>query len=814
VRLEWSRDGRFEDRASLVFLNRRLPSPPFSTRTDAGWSIVETEALRLRYRPDGRDFNAENLSIEIEVGGHRVAWHPGMPDEGNLHGTTRTLDNVRGATALEPGLVSRGGWTVVDDTRTPLFEGRQPPWVVARPETESSDWYFFGYGRDYQAALGDYVKVAGRIPLPPRFAFGSWWSRHWAYTDRELMRLVAEFESHQVPLDVLVIDMDWHVTFGTRWEPDRKDASGQRLGWTGYTWDRRLFPDPERFLAWCRRHGLKVTLNLHPASGVQPHEEQYPAMARAMGIDPASGTYVPFDITDRRFARHYFDLLHHPLERQGVDFWWLDWQQEHDTPIAGLNPTWWLNHLHATDMEERGIRPLIFHRWGGLGNHRYQVGFSGDTYSTWDSLGFQPFFTATAANVGYAYWSHDIGGHQPGPIPPELYTRWVQYGVFSPVLRTHTTKHPGAERRLWAYPAEHATAMREAFLLRDALVPYIYTAARQTYDTGVAFIRPLYYEHPTFDEAYEYTDQYMFGDAMMVAPVTHPADETTGLAGRTVWLPPGSWVEWSSGARLEGPAQAERRFALDEVPVYVTAGAVVPMQPGRRARARAAGSLVFAIFPGPRGEGVVYEDEGAGLGYQHGAFAWTRVEHREVAPGRRLVRIAPREGRYPGMPESRAYEIRLVGALPPARVLHAGRPLPCFDDEARDEARRGRRPAGWLVEGDTLTTRVFVPAVEASGGAEIVLEAPERIAGVRVDGFAGALARVNRAMRVVKHTWPRGAAPPALIEVAQTGRRIELGPDRAAAELEAFWRALPGVPREIRALQISEAEILRALAQL
>ena len=124
--------------------------------------------------------------------------------------------------------------------------------------------------------------------------------------------------------------------------------------------------------------------------------------------------------------------------------------------MPGVNPTWWLNYVHFTDQQREGKRPLLFHRWGGLGNHRYQIGFSGDTISVWDSLAFQPWFTATAANVGYAYWSHDIGGHMPGAVDPELYTRWVQFGAFSPILRTHTTKNPDSERRIWAYPEPYS----------------------------------------------------------------------------------------------------------------------------------------------------------------------------------------------------------------------------------------------------------------------------------------------------------------------------------------------------------------------
>jgi hypothetical protein len=240
------------------------------------------------------------------------------------------------------------------------------------------------------------------------------------------------------------------------------DQSGQSLGWTGYSWNKLLFPDPDQFLAKLHAEGLKTTLNLHPASGVQPWETAYPAMARAMGIDPATRKYVPFDITDKKFATNYMNLLHHPLERQGIDFWWLDWQQQAETKLAGVNPTWWLNYVHFTDQQREGKRPLLFHRWGGLGNHRYQIGFSGDAISVWDSLAFQPWFTATAANVGYAYWSHDIGGHLPGSVDPELYTRWVQFGAFSPILRTHTTKNPDSERRLWAYPEPYSSVLRSA----------------------------------------------------------------------------------------------------------------------------------------------------------------------------------------------------------------------------------------------------------------------------------------------------------------------------------------------------------------
>jgi alpha-glucosidase len=813
VRMEWSADGAFEDRPSLVFINRRLPVPAYKVSRTGGWLTIDTGPLRVRYRPRGGDagrFAAGNLQVDIDVAGKRVAWTPALEDRGNLRGTTRTLDGVKGATNLEPGLVSRDGWVLVDDTERPLFDSSDWPWVIPRPSGARQDWYFFGHGHQYKQALYDFTRVAGRIPIPPRFAFGTWWSRYWSYTDREFKDLVEEFESHDVPLDVLVIDMDWHLTFGTKWWENKKDQSGHTLGWTGYTWNRTLFPDPPGFLAWCGERGLKTPLNLHPASGVQPHEEQYPAMARAMGIDPATKQYVAFDITNKQFAENYFKILHHPLEEQGVDFWWLDWQQEHTTKTEGVNPTWWLNYVHTTDMERRGKRPIIYHRWGGLGNHRYQVGFSGDTVSVWESLAFQPFFTATAANVGYGYWSHDIGGHLPGPVDAELYARWVQFGLFSPILRTHTTKNPHAERRIWAYPQEYAKVMRDAFLRRYALGPYLYSAARHAYDTGLSILRPLYYDYPESADAYDLTDEYLFGESMIAAPIASPVDPESGLASKNIWVPPGQWIEWYTGATLEGPSRVQRRFTLDEVPVYVRAGAIVPMQPRmRRMGEKPVDPLILTIFPGTSGSTRVYDDAGDTLAYTRGEFTWTTVRHELASDGARKIEILPIEGRFPGMLPARAYEIRLFAALPPTSVRHNGRDVPFAH-------RSDPANATWRYEGETLTTVISLPRTNVGDPVLLVVTGADAVSGLQAfaTGYTGTLRRLEGAMRELNNTWPKGWAPESLVEAIQTSSRIEIDPRSTAQELKRLAERLPALATDIRSMDVDPQAIARALAHL
>ena len=802
IRMEWAADGKFEDHASFVFLNRHLPVTRFTQQNSDGHLLLKTDALTLDYHPsagsDGQ-FTPDNLSITLTVDGNPVAWHPGLADPENLQGTTRTLDGARGDKTREPigeGLISRSGWALVDDSTRPLFDSadfsfangeKSPwPWVMLRPAGQRQDWYFFGYGHDYRAALGDYVRVAGRIPLPPRFAFGAWWSRYWAYSDQEILDIIHGFRENSTPLDVFVIDMDWHINEEQLKAMGQVDQSGHGLGWSGYTWNKLLFPDPDQFLDQLHADGLKTSLNLHPASGVQPWEAQYPAMARAMGIDPATKKYIPFDIADKKYATNYMNILHHPLEKQGIDFWWLDWQQEPTTTLAGVNPTWWLNYVHFTDQQREGKRPLLFHRWGGLGNHRYQIGFSGDTVSVWDSLAFQPWFTATAANVGYAYWSHDIGGHMPGAVEPELFTRWVQFGTFSPILRTHTTKNPDSERRIWAYPEPYSSILRSSFQLRYALQPYLYTEGRRTYDTGVAFLRPLYYDWPEENAAYTSKNEYIFGDQMLVAPVVTPGDKTTGLATETIWLPKGEWIEWPTGKHFTGPTTVDRSFSIDQSPVYLKAGAIVPMQPPMLYTGQKPVDPlivnVWPLHPGANSSYSVYEDSGVSVDYQRGVFTRTPIKAAQSADTLRVT-IGPVEGSFPGMMTERTFELRLPGDWPPASVTVNGVAV-------KQAGPTGS--GGWRYIGNTLTTVIPVP--RNSTHAAVTIEV-HRAAGLtarrsELDGFAGSMTRLRGAYDALNQTMPVSGPTDALINAMQAGDRLGYHPELAQQEIAHFPQTL------------------------
>lgn len=552
LRLEYDESRVFEDRPSQFALDRHFPEPCCS---------VELRGGRLELRSDGCHVIIGG-GLELEALTDGLSWRSGQKLN-CLGGTARTLDNADGAIELEPGLFSREGVGLLSDDG--LLFGADGELQPRRPGTR--DLYLFLYGRQFERGLRDFYRLSGRPPLLPRFALGNWWSRFWPYTTEEYLELMERFAAEGTPFSVAVLDMDWHLT---------RVPEGYS-GWTGYTWNRELIPEPDKLLARLHGMGLHVSLNLHPADGVQPFEERYDEVAEFMGV--TGGETIPFDLNDRRFRRAYFELLLHPLEDMGVDFWWIDWQQGTRSTVEGLDPLWLLNHWHFLDAARRGRRPLILSRYAGAGSHRYPVGFSGDTIASWASLDFQPRFTAAAADIGFGWWSHDIGGHMgDGLRDEELACRWLQFGVFSPICRLHSTCSPDAGKEPWRYSPEIAEIMRRFLALRHRLLPYLHSMNWRSHLEGIPLVRPLYHAWPDRPEAYEYPNVYEFGSQLIVAPVTAPGAGEKRAAEVRLWLPDGLWYDFFTDEVYEGGRRLTLRCPLERIPVFVRSGGIVPMQ--------------------------------------------------------------------------------------------------------------------------------------------------------------------------------------------------------------------------------------------
>lgn len=305
LRYEWASDNVFEDQASTFAVNRNQSVPQFTVNNGSNLEII-TSRFHLTY--NRQQFASSGFSVAL-VGNVSGTWHFGDTTN-DLGGTIRTLDTVDGATGMGHGILSRDGYGVIDDSASMLFT--QDQWIAPRRNGTRSDGYIFAYGHDYKAAISAFYSISGNQPLLPRWALGNMWSRYHKYVEAEYKGVLQHFADDKVPMSVGVIDMDWHLV----------DVPGFD-SWTGYTWNRTDFSDPNEFLFYLHSKTLHSTLNDHPALGIRPYEDLYPTMAKALGYDPASQVTIPFDSTNRTFMDAYYDVLHRNLEEQGVDFWWV-----------------------------------------------------------------------------------------------------------------------------------------------------------------------------------------------------------------------------------------------------------------------------------------------------------------------------------------------------------------------------------------------------------------------------------------------------------------------------------------------------------
>lgn len=792
ARLEYVPDGKFMDDFSFIAVNRDYPQVDYKVSNHSKQVEIKTAQMVIRYLKGSGKFTPSNLTITSAKGARKpFSWKPGQKDDKNLLGTYRTLDGYDGdyqtwekrTMPIEDGLLSRNGWTFIDDSEGYIFDHSDWPWLAKRHEEGSTqDWYFMAYGHDYKKALKDFTVFSGKVPLPPRYAFGYWWSRYWSYSDAELRDLVRKFHQYQIPLDVLVIDMDWHYT---------EKGKG---GWTGYTFNRRLFPDPAKFLGWLKGNDLQITFNLHPADGIKSYEEHYPEMAKWMGIDPATQQDIPWQASSKRFMTGWLNTQLRPMENMGVDFWWLDWQQwGNDKEFPKLSNTWWINYAVFTDMERnRDTRPMLYHRWGGLGNHRYQIGFSGDSHITWKSLDFQPYFNSTASNVLYGFWSHDIGGHMGAPgIDPELYVRWMQFGAFSPILRTHSTKQAALKKEPWVFDNEHFEMLRNIVLQRYRMAPYVYTMARKTHDEGLSLCRPMYYDYPESQEAYDNKDEYMFGDQMLVYPITAPAKD--GISEKQVWLPAGNdWFETVTGTLLKGGQTVSRTFQLDEMPVYVKAGSVIPEYGEVKNLRRNDNSITVSVFPGKRGEFCMYEDNGNDKDYENN-YATTLLSSERV--GNRLtVKIGARKGNYKDMPARRQFKVKVVASAIPEQVSVNG-------TEAKYE-----------YDGENLALIIDVPQTDCAVEKTITITYPKDAVDVS-DGLQGQMKHVRNGIVMLKYNNAGIVLNEELGTMGSLGEALQYFPDRFNELVNTFKANYLNLPEILKANKVDDAAMARFLHQ-
>ena len=657
LRVENQKNGKFCDEPTQSVWFRDFCDSSFEVKEANGLIEIKTESTTFTY-----SLRANKMkSITLNDG--RINYNF---KSGNLKGTCRTLDITAGIIKLNDGVCSKDGVAILDDSETLVL--KEDGTILPRDNKEK-DEYYFAYGNDYIGATTDLYKLTGKVPLIPRYALSNWWSRYKAYTQEEYLTLMDKFKDEEVPITVATVDMDWHwVDIKKNFGKDAHKMTKHlnlweyiydiwSAGWTGYSFNTDLFPDYEEFLNKLKADNYHITFNIHPSMGVRWFEDQYEDMCKAMGQNPQDKKPVEFDITDKKFTENYFDILHRPFEEKGVDFWWIDWQQGNNTKTPGLDPLWALNHYHFLDNAKDNHRPLILSRFCGAGSQRYPLGFSGDTTQTWKSLDFQPGFTATASNIAYPWWSHDIGGHCMGSKDDELYLRWVQLGIYSPVMRLHSTNYEFAGKEPWNYSGPVERIAKDALRFRHKLLPYIYTMNYRTHTECRAICEPMYYAYPTDENAYNCKNEFFFGTELIVAPITEHTSLKTNLAGVNVWIPEGRYTDIFTGRIYEGNKFVKMYRDIENIPVLAREGAIIPMSANDRTNDCSNPEVLELLVYRGNNTFTLYEDDGETLSYQNGEYLKTAFTVSEDANKVSFI-IAKADGDSSVVPQSRTYVIK------------------------------------------------------------------------------------------------------------------------------------------------------------
>lgn len=592
IRIEKSSNKIFNDSPTQLALFRNFEKVDFIYE-------INNDILQVFLDKYTLYFNGDLTTSYIVYDGVKLY----LNNDYNLGGTYGTVDGMDGDKILCAvgnrtigfGVCSTNGVALIDDKDSYCFNDE---FEFYKKNSNEMDAYIFFYPNKYKEAVKTLFELSGYPPKLPKYVFGNWWSRFYAYTQDEYLYLIDSFIKQDIPLTIATVDMDWHYSSDNNrnifvdLEMDKeefiKDAKSKTqkyyckdwrdndpwgMGWTGWTFNKKLFPDYKAFFKEIENKGLKITLNIHPAQGIHFYEELYEKCAKLLNVDPKSKESVPFDLTNKENRSVWFKEIFNKYENDGVDFWWIDWQQGENSMFPGLTPMWLCNHYFMLDGFKNKNRPLILSRFCDIGGHRYPLGFSGDTYQTFDSLKYLIKTTSQASNVGFTYWSHDVGGHMNGYKDGDLYLKFVQFAVFSPILRLHSSAWEMFSKEPNLFLKGNGNLIKYWLRFRHKMIPYIYSYSLKTSSAGVALLEPMFYQNSNDKKAYKYKDtQYYFANDLLVAPYSNKKDKND-LNAIEVYFPSTNYYDLKYGYKYRKNSIVNIIREQGDIPVFIKEGA-------------------------------------------------------------------------------------------------------------------------------------------------------------------------------------------------------------------------------------------------
>ncbi len=642
VRFEYNEEGIFEDRPTKVVWNRNFDVPQFQVKEDEKYLELSTKYFKVSYVKEksyygGKLNPTSNLKVDL-LNSDRF-WYYGHPEVRNFGAPKIRLANKRWKYDYERGLYSVDGFVSLDDSESEIISENG---VIFNREQKGIDIYLFTYLNDFQLCLKSYYMLTGFPALIPRYALGNWWSRNEDYDDMSLKKLIDEFGYKDIPISIVLLNEEWHLN----------NYNEEKNLKTGFTFNKDKFKEPYGMISYLHSKGIRVGLNINPTQGIYPYEEYYENAKKHLA--PNENGVIPFNALDPKFIDVYLKMMIHPLDALEIDFYWLDTNPN----INKLN-TFIINHYQFYDMKRNyKRRPMILANNASVASHRYPILYSGKTLVDWKTLKLIPFFNASASNIGVAWWSHDIGGYFKGIEDNELYTRFVQLGVFSPILKFGSEKGKYYKREPWRWSIKTYMIVKDYLNLRHRLIPYLYSEAYKHYKEGHFIIEPIYYRYKEMYDDLLYRNHYYLGSQFFISPIIAKKNYIMNRTIHKFYIPDGIWYDFVTGKKFPGGRSYVSFFREQDYPVFVKAGAIIPLSNEENLfNTTPPKNLEIQIFPGCSNTYQLYEDDGMSDLYNKGFYIKTNIDYNYL-PNNYTVIIRAMEGKSDIIPKFRNYKIR------------------------------------------------------------------------------------------------------------------------------------------------------------
>lgn len=627
IRLEYSENGIFEDRPTELVWYRNFQKPNFDFKENNNVITVNTRYFELIYLKN-KNFLGTKLNpisnLKILLKNTNKVWYYKHPEIRN-YGTSAY--KIKNDVKKMKGLYSADGFASIDDSNSCVMLENG---AFKKRTTPEIDIYLFMYNNDFFHALNDYFSLTGYPPLLPRYALGTWWDKNEFYGEFDISHLLNKFENKNIPISVFTLN---------KWQLNNNFSFNSN------------YRAPQLLSSVFHNKGIKLGLAIEDPLFFKTKTDIYNKLEAYLPKNKNGD--IPFNIYDEKTIDAFLKLIIHPLTKYGIDYYALKSFNYNDLDRAMI-----LKHFLYYDSGINNKRPFISAYNSTIAAHRYPVLYAGRSTVSWNSLKQIPYFNAIASNIGVSFWSHDFGGTIGGVEDNELFTRFVQLGVFSPILRLGSEGGKYYKREPWKWGIKTSKIVTDYLNLRYKLIPYIYTESYKYHKYGKPLIEPIYYRYPVLYDDSLYNEEYFFGNDIFVSPILSKKDYVMNRVIHKLYLPSGVWYDFFTGKKYSGNKKYVSFYRDEEYPVFVKAGAIIPMSLNEKNDIKNPKNMEIQIFPGASNTYSVYEDDGETNNYLNGEYIITNIEFICNKDNYKIT-ILPVSGKSGVIQNERNYKIRL-----------------------------------------------------------------------------------------------------------------------------------------------------------